>query len=210
MTETRTHDHHDGDRPLHGAQDPDDVSVLEQVVLLLEDVQGLDALVDLVRPWPRWLTAGPVRRALLQGAWLGHRLHPVLTDLPIGFLTSATVLDVAGGEESAQAADTLVALGVLSAVPAALTGWADWASAPRRTQRVGVVHAVVNGAAVGLYAVSLLQRRRGKRTSGIALGLVAGSALGVGGFLGGHMAKPGAHLEHTDQAEDGTEPSPNS
>lgn len=169
----------------------DATSPLEQVALLIEDAEVLDGPADLVRPWAQFLTGEPVRRALLQGAWLGHKLHPVLSDMPVGFWTSATVLDVLQGEKAAKSADTLVALGIVSAVPTALTGWADWGSAPRRTQRVGVVHAAANGAAVVLYTLSLVQRRRGKRASGIALGLVASSALGAGGFLGGHMAKAG-------------------
>ncbi|MEP7762374.1 DUF2231 domain-containing protein [Sanguibacter sp. 25GB23B1] len=169
----------------------DTASPLAQAAIALEDAEALDGAADLVRPWAQFLTAQPVRRALLQGAWLGHKLHPVLSDLPVGFWTSATVLDVLQGEEAAKSADTLVGLGVLSAVPTALSGWADWGSAPRRTQRVGVVHAAANGAAAGLYAWSFVQRKRGKRASGIALGLVASTALGAGGFLGGHMAKAG-------------------
>lgn len=157
----------------------------------LEEAEALDGPSDLVRPWAQWLTAEPVRRAALQGAWLGHKLHPVLTDLPIGFWASATTLDVLQGEKSAKAADTLVALGIASAVPTALTGWADWGSAPKKTQRVGIVHAASNVAALTFYSASLVQRRRGKRTSGVLLGLVASGALGVGGFLGGHMAAPG-------------------
>lgn len=184
------HGHHSHDHHANHHHD-DDPSLLAHGALLLEDAQALDGVADAVRPWSQWLTDEPFRRGLLQGAWLGHRLHPVLSDLPIGFLASATVLDVLRGTRSAESADTLIALGVLSAVPTALAGWADWGAAPRRTQRVGVVHAVVNGGAVSLYAVSLLQRSRGRRASGVALGLVAATALGVGAFLGGHMAKPG-------------------
>lgn len=192
MSDHTSHDHHarhghPGDVRNHDG----DTSPLEKVALLLEDTEVLDTPADLVRPWAQRLTAEPVRRALLQGAWLGHKLHPVLTDLPVGFFTSATVLDVLHGEESAKAADALVTLGILSAVPTALTGWADWGSAPRRTQRVGVVHAVANAGGVALYTVSLALRRRGHRGAGVALGLVASGAMGFGGFLGGHMARPG-------------------
>ena len=40
--------------------------------------------------------AGPVKDAL-SGIWLGHALHPLLTDLPIGTWTSAVLLDWLGG-----------------------------------------------------------------------------------------------------------------
>lgn len=158
----------------------------------LEEAEVLDGPADLARPWAQWLTAEPVRRAALQGAWLGHKLHPVLSDVPVGFWSAATTLDVLHGEKSAKASETLVALGIAAAVPTALSGWADWGSAPKKTQRVGIVHAAANAAALTLYTASLVQRRRGKRTSGVVLGLVASGALGAGGFLGGHMAAPGS------------------
>ncbi|ACZ20238.1 hypothetical protein Sked_02690 [Sanguibacter keddieii DSM 10542] len=190
-----------GDGGPHGDEHPHDdhrhnhdhmATPLLGVAHALEEAEVLDGPADLARPWAQWLTAEPVRRAALQGAWLGHKLHPVLSDLPVGFWSSATTLDLLQGEKSAKAADTLVALGIATAVPTALTGWADWGSAPKKTQRVGIVHAAANAAALTLYTASLIQRRRGKRTSGVVLGLVASGALGAGGFLGGHMAAPGS------------------
>lgn len=165
---------------------------LVSVAHALEEAEALDGPADLARPWAQWLTAEPVRRAALQGAWLGHKLHPVLSDVPVGFWSAATTLDVLHGEKSAKASEALVALGIAAAVPTALSGWADWGSAPKKTQRVGIVHAAANAAALTLYTASLVQRRRGKRTSGVVLGLIASGALGAGGFLGGHMAAPGS------------------
>jgi hypothetical protein len=43
----------------------------------------------------RVLGDGSIRR-LFDGSWLGHQLHPMLTDLPIGFWTSAFALDLTG------------------------------------------------------------------------------------------------------------------
>ena len=48
-----------------------------------------DRLLDKVG---RSLAEGPLG-GLLKGDWLGHPLHPMLTDLPIGFWTSAVTLD---------------------------------------------------------------------------------------------------------------------
>src|SRR3954451_18733772 len=70
---------------------------------------------------------GPVKDAL-SGTWLGHALHPMLTDTVIGTWTSALLLDLAGGRDRG-AADRLVAAGVLAALPTALTGASDWADA---------------------------------------------------------------------------------
>ena len=192
MTDVNDHSPHDHADHHHGPHNHDEMSTpLVGVAHALEEAEVLDGPADLARPWAQWLTAEPVRRAALQGAWLGHKLHPVLSDVPVGFWSAATTLDVLHGEKSAKASETLVALGIAAAVPTALSGWADWGSAPKKTQRVGIVHAAANAAALTLYTASLVQRRRGKRTSGVVLGLVASGALGAGGFLGGHMAAPG-------------------
>lgn len=192
MTDVNDHSPHDHADHHHGPHNHDEMRTpLVGVAHALEEAEVLDGPADLARPWAQWLTAEPVRRAALQGAWLGHRLHPVLSDVPVGFWSAATTLDVLHGEKSAKGSETLVALGIAAAVPTALSGWADWGSAPKKTQRVGIVHAAANAAALTLYTASLVQRRRGKRTSGVVLGLVASGALGAGGFLGGHMAAPG-------------------
>lgn len=153
----------------------------------LEGVTALDPVVSAVRPLADALVAHPLRRDLLRGAWLGHAVHPLLTDAPIGFWTSAVVLDLAGGREARGPAQRLVGLGLLTALPTALTGWAEWTGTGPREQRVGVVHAVSNVVAVGLFTASWRARRADRHVAGVALGLAASSALGVGGFLGGHL-----------------------
>src|ERR671937_1857433 len=60
---------------------------------------------------------------LLSGTWLGHPLHPPLTDVVIGAWTSALLLDLLGGEDAEAAADRLVGAGVLAAVPTAAPGF---------------------------------------------------------------------------------------
>ncbi|NUS49432.1 MAG: hypothetical protein HOQ22_00120, partial [Nocardioidaceae bacterium] len=101
----------------------------------LEDTEALDQLVGAVRPLADALVADPDRRDLLQGAWLGHALHPVLTDLPIGFWASAVTLDLVGGRDARGAAQRLVGLGLLTWLPTAVTGWAQWAATEKREQR---------------------------------------------------------------------------
>lgn len=118
---------------------------------------------------------------------LGHPLHPVLTDLPIGFWTSAWVLDLIGGDEHAPAAELLVGLGLLSTVPTIATGAADWRSLPRRDKTIGLLHAASNVTATALYAASYLARRRGERRRGVHLGHLAASAATLGGYLGGEL-----------------------
>jgi uncharacterized membrane protein len=133
------------------------------------------------------LLADPARRDALHGTWLGHAVHPIMTDLPIGFWTSAVTLDVLGGRQSRPAATRLVGLGLAAAVPTALTGLAEWGVAPRRDQRTGLVHAAANTVALGLYAASYRARRGGRHGRGVLLGVAGGAAAGVGGYLGGHL-----------------------
>jgi hypothetical protein len=131
--------------------------------------------------------AGP-RGSVLRGEWLGHALHPVLTDLVIGTWTSATVLDLAGGPSSAPAAQRLVGTGLLAVAPTAWTGWAEWSVAQPREKRVGLVHAVVNAVAIGSYAASWTARRRGRHDTGARLALAGAAASGLGAYLCGHLA----------------------
>ncbi|HWH32528.1 MAG TPA: DUF2231 domain-containing protein [Egibacteraceae bacterium] len=136
----------------------------------------------------------------LHGTWLGHPLHPVLVDLPIGFWTSSMVLDLLGGERTAAASRQLVGAGVLAALPAALTGLKDWDSLgqERAAKRVGYVHAVNNGVALAAYALSWLARRRGSRGAGVALGVVGSAFATMGAYLGGHLSyRQGIGVDHT-------------
>lgn len=154
----------------------------------LERSSRLDPLVGFYQPLVDGLVAGEGRRKLLQGDWLGHAVHPVMTDAPIGMWMSSTVLDLVGGERSRPAAELLVAGGLVASLPTALAGWAEWHRTGTAEKRVGVVHALSNVAAIGLYGASLVARRRDRHLTGVLLGLAGSSALGVGGYLGGHLA----------------------
>ena len=133
---------------------------------------------------------GPAKDAL-SGTWLGHAIHPLLTDVPIGTWTSATILDLVGGRAGRRGADRLVGVGVLAALPTAITGLSDWADtepADDAVRRIGAVHAVANVAALTLYAASLAARAGGRRGAGVTLALAGAGALAAGGHLGGHLS----------------------
>jgi nitrite reductase/ring-hydroxylating ferredoxin subunit/uncharacterized membrane protein len=132
------------------------------------------------------LSSRPVKDAL-SGTWLGHPLHPMLTDLPIGSWTSAFVLDLIGGKRARPAADKLVGFGVLAALPTAAAGLSDWADTIGEERRIGTVHAGANVAALSLYSLSWLARRRGRRATGVTLGFLGAGAATVGGYLGAHL-----------------------
>ncbi len=127
-------------------------------------------------------------RKFLSGDWLGHPLHPLLTDLPIGFWTTSWVLDLVGRKRSARTSTAMVGLGVAAAVPTLAAGLVEFTKLPDKKRRAGVVHMVCNLLATWFYALSFIARLRGKRASGIALGMVGASVATAGGYLGGHLA----------------------
>lgn len=136
------------------------------------------------------LSPGAVRDAL-SGTWAGHAIHPLLTDVVIGSFVSATLLDLLGGDDDGAASERLIAIGAAASAPTALTGLVDWADAEPAddgVRRTGLVHAAANSTALTLYLASLKLRRRGHRRSGKAFGLLGAGALGLGGFLGGHLS----------------------
>jgi nitrite reductase/ring-hydroxylating ferredoxin subunit len=136
------------------------------------------------------LGPGALKEAL-SGTWLGHALHPLLTDVTIGALMSATLLDVLGGDDDGPAAERLIAVGLAAYGPTAITGVNDWADteiADERVRRVGLAHAATNATAFTLYASSLGARRAGHHGRGKALGIAGLTLLGAGGYLGAHMS----------------------
>lgn len=156
--------------------------------LRLEEARALDRPVQALEPSIRSLFGTGARASLLRGEWLGHAVHPVLTDLVLGTWTSATVLDVFGGRDSSAAAQRLVGTGLLAVGPTAWTGWAEWSAAAPREKRVGLVHAVTNAVAIGAYAASWVARRNGRHGAGARLALAGATVSGVGAYLGGHLA----------------------
>lgn len=153
----------------------------------LERDSRLDPVIDGVGQITRPLADSPVGAAL-RGDWMGHALHPSLTDLPLGLWTAASVLDIVGGAGARPAAQRLLGMGLLTAGPTALSGWAEWQRSGRPAQRVGVVHAALNVTAVGLYAGSWGARRGGRHGLGVALAALGAGVASAAGYLGGHLA----------------------
>jgi uncharacterized membrane protein len=166
----------------------------------LESDERLDELVALLdRGVPDMLRAHPWRERLA-GTWLGHALHPLLTDFPLGLWTSASVLDVLGPHRWRSASTTLTGLGVLAAVPTAATGAVEWLDADPRQRRVAAAHATINSAATGLYLLSFLAKVSGRRRSGVAFAIAGGLTATAGGYLGGHLSYGrGVRVDHTTQ-----------
>ena len=158
---------------------------------LAERVGRIEVLDAVGKPLSR-AVAGVVAdrrlKDLLSGSWLGHPLHPLLTDIPIGAWTSSLVLDVVGGRRGRPAADRLVGVGVLAALPTAASGLSDWSDCIGVERRLGMAHATANATALTLYGASWLARRRGRRARGFVLSLAGAATMTVGAYLGGHLS----------------------
>jgi hypothetical protein len=100
---------------------------------------------------------------------------------------SAAVLDFLPGKHP-HVADVLIGLGVLTSVPAALAGAADYTAAEEDQQRTGLVHVLFNSASLCCYLSSLSSRVRGHRLSGKASALAGLALTGTSAMLGGHLA----------------------
>ena len=159
---------------------------------VLERIEQLEALDSLSEPVQAATHAavpnGSAVKDVLSGTWLGHPLHPALTDIVIGTWSSALLLDVVGGKAAGRAANRLVAAGVVAAVPTAAAGLSDWSELHGETRRVGTVHALGNTVALALYAGSWLFRRKGHRGLGIALSTIGYSVASASAWLGGDLS----------------------
>jgi nitrite reductase/ring-hydroxylating ferredoxin subunit/uncharacterized membrane protein len=162
--------------------------LLENAMKRLEQAEGLDELagklVGLVGPAVR---PRLVKNAL-SGTWLGHRFHPLLVPLPIGFWSGALIFDLIATRRARWAADVLVGSGIAAAVPTAAAGLSDWADAEPEGRRVGLVHLSCNTLALVCYSASLAARLLGRRKAGVGLGLAGAAAISAGGYLGGHLS----------------------
>jgi nitrite reductase/ring-hydroxylating ferredoxin subunit/uncharacterized membrane protein len=165
-----------------------------------EPVQGAASAIYRSSP------VGMKLKSLLNGTPLRHRMHPMLIAVPIGAWTMAVVLDAIEGRAGRRerrglqaAADTSVAVGVISALPSAMSGVSDWVDLYDHQRRVGMAHALLNTVALSCYGISLAMRLSGgnrglaKALSNAGYGVVA-----LSGALGGELVYTlGVNVPHT-------------
>jgi uncharacterized membrane protein/nitrite reductase/ring-hydroxylating ferredoxin subunit len=130
---------------------------------------------------------GPVEN-FLHGLWLGHPLHPVLTDLPLGSWMVAATLDVVEGLTGSEqrGADAAVVIGLAGATMAATAGLSDWNRTDGRPRKLGAVHATLNIGATVLYTLSALRKAR-NRGLGRAFAFTGFGVVATSAYLGGHL-----------------------
>jgi len=165
------------------------------VTQIVDRMAGASRLDPLSGRLTKLLDRVPVAvRDALHGVWLGHPVHPMLAQIPVGAWTSAVLVDVVAlglrdGDRRAgadRAAEALLAIGLAAAPATAAAGAADWSKLLPEQQRVGLVHASTNVLAVGLLGASLVRRRRGR--GGRLLGLLGVGVAATGAGIGGELA----------------------
>lgn len=165
----------------------------------LEELASLDPVISRVRSSVRQVIQPQALRDLLHGVWLGHPLHPMLVQVPIGAWTSAAILDLV--PKTGPSVSLLIGTGMATAAPAAAAGLVDWSELNQRESRMGLVHAAANSVALVLYGASLLARARGRRARGKALGYAGLASVMVGGLIGGHLSyRNAAGVNHNADA----------
>lgn len=170
--------------------------IQKTAINLIEKQEWLDKTADTIQPavlkiYEAGGEAGRKLKNFLHGTWLGHPLHPLLTDIPIGAWTAAVVLDaceIAGSEDFKNGADAAVAIGLGGAVGAAVTGLTDWTGTSEKKRKIGLMHGILNLTATTLYTTSLIMRRNKKsRGAAIALSMAGYGITAIAAYLGGHL-----------------------
>ena len=124
---------------------------------------------------------------LLNGTWLGHPVHPMVTDVPVGAMTIAAILDVTGQE---RAADIALATGLAAMTASAATGAADAVDTYGHPRVQATVHATLMTGSFGAYLASLLLRLLGPRwlrPVAVLVSWLGYGALSAGAYIGGDL-----------------------
>jgi nitrite reductase/ring-hydroxylating ferredoxin subunit/uncharacterized membrane protein len=178
----------------------------------LTDQPALDAFAEPLSKAVRgaYEAAGPVgqqAKNAMHGVWLGHPLHPVFTDLPLGAWTTALALDAAsnGDPGMRRAATFAIGVGLAGAAGAAVTGLTDWSETGGKARRAGLVHGLLNITATTLFAAAFTLRRKDSHDGGRKCAW-AGFAIALGAaYLGGDLVYgQRIGVDHADEDLPGT------
>ncbi len=162
--------------------------MFESVIDRLERDERLSTLAGKLKGSFEPLIGDGVVRDVLTGRWLGHPAHPAVVIAPLAGWFGGTLLDVVGGSGSNAAARRLIGAGTLAAMPAAMTGAADWLTTNSAEERVGTAHAALADGATVMYGISWLLRMRRHDRAAMAAGLIGASLAGATAFVGGHLS----------------------
>ncbi|HLZ23555.1 MAG TPA: Rieske 2Fe-2S domain-containing protein [Ktedonobacterales bacterium] len=169
---------------------------VQELRTVIDRQQWLEPMSDtLQKATSNALTGGRARQRVddfLNGVWLGHPVHPMVTDIPIGAWTLTLALDgvetLTGRHDFSPGADAAVCIGIAGALASAATGLAQWQYTDAESRREGMAHALLNTGALALYGASAILRARGKRGLGRLAALAGFGAVALSSYLGGDLA----------------------
>jgi nitrite reductase/ring-hydroxylating ferredoxin subunit/uncharacterized membrane protein len=167
---------------------------MEKALMRVADNPGIDRVAEPLSKAVRgaYEAAGPAgerAKNALHGVWLGHPLHPVFTDVPLGAWTTALALDVVAKDDPGmrRAATFAMGVGLAGAAGAAVTGLTDWSETEGQSRRTGLIHGLLNVTATALFAAAFAVRRKDSHDGGRTLAW-AGYTIAMGAaYLGGDL-----------------------
>ncbi len=184
----------------------------EKVINTITKQEWLDEVGDAVQPavlktFEAVGKTGQDIKDFLHGVWLGHPLHPVLTDVPVGAWSVAAVLDTCelfGNKRYKKGSDVAVAVGLAGAVGSAVTGLTDWTGTTGKERKVGLMHALLNVTATALYTTSyFLRKQKNQRGTAIGLSMLGYGFTAVAAYLGGHLVfRQQIGVDHTATSDE--------
>jgi nitrite reductase/ring-hydroxylating ferredoxin subunit/uncharacterized membrane protein len=184
----------------------EDLMATDLPIEVIRQQTWLEPIADRLQPTIASALDGPIGpkiARILHGSWLGHPLHVILTDVPLGSWTAAAVFDLLetanGNRALRRGADAAITFGLVGAAASAITGLADWSKiGGGEPRRVGLAHGLLNATATACYLTSLCLRRNRLRRAGrqfAFLGLIVST---VAAYLGGHLVyKKKLGVDHT-------------
>src|ERR687895_2785366 len=161
---------------------------------IVDALPFLDRISESVQPAVQEAVeaGGTTARNVLDGVWFEAPLHPALTDVPVGSWTAAAVFDgldaATRSRAMRNAADASLAVGVVGAIGAAVTGLSDWRFLSGGSRRMGIAHGLLNTIALVLVITSLVLRAAGHRNSGRLTFLAGYSVAGMAAHIGGELS----------------------
>jgi nitrite reductase/ring-hydroxylating ferredoxin subunit/uncharacterized membrane protein len=135
-------------------------------------------------------TPGKLLQDFLNGTWLGHALHPVLTDVVVGGFTMVLVLDLVSlifGADLATASLIVLGFAILAALGSAASGLTDFKDTAGTERNVAALHGWTNIGATLIYLVAFFVRLGGALVPGQLLSIVGFVVISFGAYVGGHV-----------------------
>lgn len=157
----------------------------------------LEQVADPVQKWVQTFYGGAGSwriqlKNLLNGTWLGHPVHPMLTDIPLGAWAATLLLDTIGvfndSEDLAEGADLTLLLGLAGAIGSAAAGITDWSDTEGTDRRVGILHGLLNSGVTVTNIASYALRKAGMRRTGVMLSGLSYLVLAYAASLGGELS----------------------